>query len=106
MSAFPYTVARWYVKQGREADFIEAWSGELADYFLSLPGSRWGTLLQSTEDSRQFYSFGPWDTVEDIRNMRSDPKTQEVFGVLANLCEEMQPGVFRHVTTAGDMCPE
>ncbi len=59
MSAPAYTLARWYVKQGREADFISAWSGELADYFMSLPGSRWGTLLQSTEDPRHFYSFGP-----------------------------------------------
>jgi heme-degrading monooxygenase HmoA len=96
------TLARWYVKQGREADFIRAWSGELGGYFLSLPGSRWGTLLQSTEDPRHFYSFGPWDTLEDIRNMRSDPRTQEVFGVLAELCDEMQPGVFRHIATVGE----
>lgn len=102
MSASAYTLARWYVKEGREADFVRAWSGELADHFLSLPGSRWGTLLQSTEDPRQFYSFGPWDSLEDIRNMRSAPRTREVFGVLGELCDEVQPGVFRHLATIGD----
>jgi heme-degrading monooxygenase HmoA len=102
MTGPAYTLARWYVKEGREADFVDAWSGDLADYFLSLPGSRWGTLLQSIEDPREFYSFGPWDSLENIRDMRSDPRTQEVFGVLRELCEEMHPRVFRHVTTIGD----
>jgi heme-degrading monooxygenase HmoA len=102
MSAPAYTLARWYVKEGREADFVTAWSGELADYFLGLPGCQWGTLLQSDDDPRSFYSFGPWNSLDDIRNMRADPRTGAVFGVLEQVCEEMQPGVFRHVLTVGD----
>ena len=80
-----YTLARWYVKEGREADFVNAWSGDLGDYFLTPPGCRWGTPLQSTEDAREFYSFGLWDSLDDILNMRSDPRTREVFGVLSEL---------------------
>ena len=102
MSEPAYTLARWYVKEGREAEFVAAWSGDLADYFRSLPGARWGTLLQSTVDPRQFYSFGPWESLEAVSNMRSDPRTRAVFAVLSQLCDEMDPGVFRHVATVGD----
>lgn len=106
MSEPAYTLARWYVKEGCEAAFVNAWSGDLADFFISLPGSRWGTLLQSAEDPREFYSFGPWKSLEHVRNMRSDPRTEEVFGVLRGLCEEIKPGVFRHVATIGDPAQE
>lgn len=102
MSAPAYTLARWHVKEGREADFVRAWSGELAEYFLGLPGCRWGTLLQSIDDPRQFYSFGPWDSIEDIRRMRSAPRTREVFDVMGELCEDIRPGMFRHLATVGD----
>ncbi|MDP9387824.1 MAG: antibiotic biosynthesis monooxygenase, partial [Actinomycetota bacterium] len=101
MAGPAYTLARWYVKEGREAEFVAAWSGDLADYFLTLPGCGWGMLLQSIDDPREFYSFGPWASFDDIRNMRADPRTQEVFDVLRELCEEMRPGVFRHVVTLG-----
>lgn len=97
-----YTLASWYVKEGRETDFVTAWRGELAEYFFSLPGCRWGTLLQSVEDPRRFYSFGPWDSLDDIRRMRQNPRTGEVFALLEGLCEEMVPGAFRHVATLGD----
>lgn len=94
-----YTLARWYVREGREGDFLDAWRGELGAYFLSLPGCRWGTLLQSVEDPRRFYSFGPWDSLDDIARMRSNPRTREVFALLDEICEEATPGVFRHVMT-------
>jgi hypothetical protein len=32
--------------------------------------------------------------------MRSDPRTKEVIGKLATLCEEAKPGTFRVVATA------
>jgi len=95
-----YTLALWHVKGGKEEEFVEAWKG-LSDYFIGLPNPPGeGTLVRSVEDPRLFYSFGPWRSFEDIQRMRSDPRTQEMIGRLAALCEEAKPGTFRVVMTA------
>jgi hypothetical protein len=94
-----YTLALWRVKEGRE-EFVEAWK-VLSDYFLDLPNPPGtGTLVGGVEDPRLFYSFGPWRSIEDIRRMRSDPRTPEMIGKLAAPCEEAKPGTFRLVVTA------
>lgn len=92
----PYTLALWRVKPGREEAFLQAWRG-LGEVFSALPGVRHGTLVQSVEDPLLYYSFGPWRSMDDIRGMRGDPRAQEAFGRLRDLCDEMQPGVFRQV---------
>jgi hypothetical protein len=95
-----YTLALWRVKEGREAEFVQAWKG-LSDYFLNLPNPPGtGTLVRSVEDPGLFYSFGPWGSLEDIQRMRSDPRTPEMIGKLSALCEEANPGTFRVVVTA------
>jgi heme-degrading monooxygenase HmoA len=96
-----YTLAIWRVKEGKEEEFVEAWKGDLADFFLNLPNPPGtGTLIRSVEDPQLFYSFGPWRSLEDIQQMRSDPRTTEMIGKLAALCEEAKPGAFRVVATA------
>ncbi len=97
-----YTLALWRVKEGREEEFVEAWKGDLADYFSNLPNppGESGTLIRSVEDPQLFYSFGPWKSLEDIQKMRSDPRTPEMIGKLAALCEEAKPGTFQVVATA------
>jgi hypothetical protein len=95
-----YTLALWRVKEGREEEFVEAWKG-LSEYFLDLPNPPGtGTLVRSVEDPRLFYSFGPWRSIEDIQQMRSDPRTPGVIGKLVDLCEEARPGTFQVVATA------
>lgn len=101
MEAQPYTVGRWLVKPGRETAFIAAWK-ELGTFFLSLPQPPGlGTLVQSADEPRLFYSFGSWNRMEDIAAMRSDPRTPGMIRKLAELCEEAQPGNYRLVATAG-----
>ena len=95
-----YTLAMWRVKEGCEEEFVKAWSGALADLFLSLtnpPGT--GTLIRNVDDPRLFYSFGPWNSLDDVRQMRSHPRTQEVMGKLRDLCEEVNAGDFKVVLT-------
>jgi len=95
-----YTLALWRVKEGGEEEFAEAWKG-LSDYFLDLPNPPGpGTLIRSVEDPRLFYSFGPWRSLNDIQKMRSNPRTPEMIGKLAALCEEATPGTFQVVATA------
>jgi hypothetical protein len=93
-----YTLALWRVKAGKEDEFVRRWKGELADYFLNLPKPPGpGTLIRSVEDLRVFYSFGPWRSIEDIREMRADPRTADVLGNVIELCDEATPGVFEFV---------
>lgn len=95
-----YTLGVWRVKEGLEREFVEAWKG-LGVYFRSLahPPGR-GTLLQSLDDPQQFYSFGPWGSLDDIQEMRSHPDAPKEIGKLMDLCEEGRPGAFRVAATA------
>ncbi len=95
-----YTLAMWRVKEGREEEFVDAWKGELAEFFLSLANPpETGTLIRSVEDPQLFYSFGPWRTLDDVREMRSHPRTAEVMGKMRDLCEEVKAGDFLAVLT-------
>ncbi len=72
-----------------------------ARYFSSLPHPPGkGTLLQSVDDPQQFYSFGPWRTLDDIREMRSQAETQSEIAKVMDLCDEGRPGTYRVVATA------
>jgi hypothetical protein len=51
------------------------------------------------EDERLFYSLGPWGSLEDVREMRSHPRTAEVMRRMRDLCEEVKAGDFLRVLT-------
>lgn len=96
-----YTLGRWVVKPGMEPAFVAAWR-ELGTVFLGLtqpPGA--GTLLQSTEEPRLFYSFGPWPSLQAIEAMRVDPTATTAIRRLIDLCETAEPGTFRVAATSG-----
>jgi hypothetical protein len=92
-----YTLGVWRVRPGLEAEFIAAWK-ELGEAFRALanpPGP--GTLVQSVSDPELFYSFGPWNRLEDIQTMRDDPEAQVRIQRLIELCTSATPGTFRVV---------
>lgn len=92
MEGEAYTLGVWRVKEGREGEFVEAWKA-LSDYFLGLPNPPGpGTPVRGVDDPRLFYSFGPWKSLDDIQEMRSNPRSREVIGRLAALCDEAKPG--------------
>ncbi len=96
-----YTHAMWKVRPGDEALFVEAW-GELADVFLSLPvPATRGTLIQSLDDPSLFYSFGPWDSLDDIQAMRSNPEARAAIQRVVELCEQATPASYRVVAEIG-----
>lgn len=100
MQGIWYTLGVWRVKLNREQDFVAAWK-ELGAIFMSLPSPPGpGTLVQSVDDPQQFYSFGPWSSLEDIQAMRTSPQAQKGIAKLRSLCEVSVPGSFRVVATA------
>ena len=94
----PFTLARWRVDPNRREEFIEAWSA-LGQSFLDLPyRPKWGMLLESVEEDGLFYSFGPWGSMDDLRDTRDDPESQKALQRVAELCIEAEPGMtFRAV---------
>ena len=105
MSEQPYTLARWFVASGQEAAFIAAWQ-DLATVFLALKDPpRWGTLLRSVDDSRLFYSFGPWPSMETIAAMRAHPGAVGAISKLTALCEETELGTYLVAASAGEAPP-
>lgn len=95
-----YTLGVWKVNPGRQAEFIAAWMalGQIFSELPHPPGT--GTLLQSASDAELFYSFGPWKRLEDIQEMRNDPRAQAGIQRLIQLCTEATPGTFRVVAEA------
>ena len=94
-----YTFASWYLKVGQEEAFLQIWRDELAAAFLRSNTSAQGTLIRSLKDPRQFYSFGPWETLEQMQTARSDPHVRNAVNKLIPLCDEVKPGPFRIVLT-------
>lgn len=96
-----YTLGRWLVKPGQEEAFVQAWK-ELGACFLGLPHPPGvGTLVRSIDNPQLFYSFGPWDSLQDIQAMRADARTPAMLRRLADLCAEAAPGTFKLVASMG-----
>jgi hypothetical protein len=92
-----YTHAEWKVSEGREAEFLTAWQA-LSAAFASLAAKPlWGTLLASEREPGLFYSFGPWEKLEDIEAMRADPGARLAIDKVIALCDSATPGTFRLV---------
>lgn len=92
-----YTFGRWVVKEGKQEEFVKAWVG-LGDYFYALeqaPGR--GTLVQSANDPRLYYSFGTWPSEEAVAAMRANPQSKEELDKIIKLCDEAEPGLFKVV---------
>jgi hypothetical protein len=101
-----HTLGVWRIKPGHEAEFVEAWKA-LAEVFSQLPrppGT--GTLIQSVTEPELFYSFGPWDRLEDVQAMRGDPRAQAALQRLMALCTEATPGAFRLIAQVPAELPQ
>lgn len=90
-----WTLVTWYVIEGREGEFIEAWRTLGAVLAVLSQPPMWGVLLQNHHNPRAFSSFGPWRSFQEIDVMRRDPSVQEAFQRLVDCCHEAEPGTFR-----------
>jgi hypothetical protein len=93
-----YTLAEWRVKPGMEQQFIDAWT-DMGKIFSALekPPVDKGTLIQSLSDPGLFYSFGPWQKLDDIKEMRNNPECRQAMTRLKELCTEISPNEYKLV---------
>lgn len=95
MNEMFYTLACWKVKEGNEEQFINSWK-EMGNAFASIPrASIKSKLIQSLKDPTLFYSFGPWESLEDIEETNTDPQAQKIFQKVMDLCDNFETGIYR-----------
>jgi heme-degrading monooxygenase HmoA len=88
--ATPYTHTSWIVKRGREAEFIERWS-EWADWSHREGLAGRAMLLRDLDNPERFVSFGPWESMQAIRNWRALSGYQERVARVGELVEQFEP---------------
>ena len=97
MSDELYTHGRWVVKEGQQEAFQSAWR-ELAEWTnASVDGAVGGEarLLEDLDDSRLFYSFGPWESLEAIEAWRASDGFQQRVVRLRELLDAFEPHTLR-----------
>lgn len=93
-----YTHALWHVKEGKTDEFIAAWT-LFGNALSQVPNSGpvQGTLIQSLSEPLVFYSFGPWETLEDIEAMRNNENVKKALSTIRDLCQNAKPGNYKTV---------
>lgn len=85
-----FTHGRWTVHEGQQAAFVAAWEQFAAWGSREVPGGSWAVLLRDRENPRQFFSFGPWDSLEAIADFRSRPEFNEFLGRARPMLEAVE----------------
>ena len=84
----PHTSGDWHVSEGKEQEFIAAWT-ELARWSKeAFEGARSVALYQQDADPRHFISVGAWDSKETVGKWRSSPEFQQKLGAARALCDD------------------
>lgn len=88
--ATPYTHTNWVVKPGREAEFIERWS-EWADWSHREGLTERAMLLRDADNPERFISFGPWASMQAVRNWRALEGYHERVAKLREVVDQFEP---------------
>ena len=102
-----YSIGAWTIKPGRENEFISAWNG-FAQWTTEVTfGASQGTLVQDIDEPRLFYCFWPFNSADDVRDWRSEPKFREFMMRMRAFCESCHPSIARVVgKVGGDPLPD
>ena len=87
----PYTVGLWTVKPGNEMEFIAEWTAFAKWTAGNQTGAGMGYLLQDPQNTRQFISYGPWESSAAIDAWRNRPEFKAFVTRAKELCEVFQP---------------
>lgn len=95
-----WTLARWVVTPGKEAEFVPAWQ-DLADWTVSeFPAAR-GTLLRDQDAPNVFVSFGPWRDLEQAQAWRTSDGFGQRVARLREFLNDFQPHLLDQVRIVG-----
>jgi heme-degrading monooxygenase HmoA len=88
--AGPYTHTNWVVKEGREAEFVKRWS-DWANWTRRQGLATQAMLLRDADDPQRFVSFGPWESMQAVRNWRAEAGYHERVARLREVVDHFEP---------------
>ena len=103
--AMLFTHGRWLVHAGQENAFVSAWEQFAAWATAELPAGPWAVLLRDRENPRQFFSFGPWDSLGAIEDFRSHPQFSDFQGRVRPMLEAVEIFTLDAAAHGGDAAP-
>jgi heme-degrading monooxygenase HmoA len=86
----PYTHTTWHVKAGQEDEFVERW-GAWVDWSHRAGLTAPALLLRDRESPQTFVSFGPWESMDAVRNWRALAGYQERVARLSEVVDSFEP---------------
>jgi heme-degrading monooxygenase HmoA len=96
----PYLSTSWVVKPGLEDEFVARWS-EVADWTAAHGLAAAAMLLRDVEQPNRFISFGPWLSVDAIRQWRAGPEFHERVARLHDVVDSFEPLTLEVVAETG-----
>lgn len=86
-----FTYADWVIHEGREEEFVQAWT-EFVDWSTSdTDAALGGMLLQDRSDPRRFVSIGPWKMAEAAYEWFRKPEIEHRSARVRELAERFEP---------------
>jgi quinol monooxygenase YgiN len=86
-----FTLGFWTVKEGKQAEFVDAWK-EFAQWTMEHRKGSMEVFLAKDHDSLvRFVTFGPWADLESIEGWRATDEFKEFFDKAKELCTEIRP---------------
>ena len=98
-----FTHGRWLVREGSEDRFVEEWKRLAAWATREVPGGPWAVLLRDREKPGQFFSFGPWVSLEAVADFRSRPEFQDALHRMRPLLQDVETFVLDRVASGGEI---
>jgi heme-degrading monooxygenase HmoA len=90
----------WTVREGRDAEFVDAWR-EFAQWSQTQFGGARAWLLRDRAAARTYMTVGPWPDEETIEAWRSSPGFRDRVGAIRSLVEAFEPRTYDEVTSVG-----
>ena len=84
-----YASGNWHVAQGKEKDFVEAWTEFLQWTRKTQPGLVRAELTRDANDKGHFLSISEWEDTQSRDAWRQSADFQKKFGAARALCSEM-----------------
>jgi heme-degrading monooxygenase HmoA len=95
----PFTHTTWYVKPGREEEFVSRWQ-EWAEWSRKQGLRAQARLLRDVEQPSTFVSFGPWETLGAVRAWRAESGYHERVARLQEVVERFEPKTLEEVASS------
>lgn len=84
----PYTSGNWVVKEGKEKEFVAAWTELVQWSQATFPAFGAAFLIQQNDDPKHFISVGTWSDADAVPKWRQHAEFPEKLGAARSLCDE------------------